>query len=27
FVGAPLKKPDHFETDDYTTGFSVNWTY
>ncbi|WP_243897990.1 ShlB/FhaC/HecB family hemolysin secretion/activation protein [Acinetobacter soli] len=27
FVGAPLKKPDNFRTDHYTTGFSVNWSY
>lgn len=27
FVGAPLKKPEYFKTDDFTTGFSVNWMY
>lgn len=27
FAGAPLKKPDGFRTDDYTTGFSLNWMY
>lgn len=27
FVGAPLQKPEHFKTDDYTTGFSLNWSY
>ncbi len=27
FAGAPLKKPDGFKTDDYTTGFSLNWMY
>nr|WP_035373035.1 ShlB/FhaC/HecB family hemolysin secretion/activation protein [Acinetobacter gerneri] len=27
FVGAPLKKPKGFETDDVTTGFSLNWMY
>lgn len=27
FVGAPLKKPDNFRTDHYTTGFSLNWGY
>jgi hemolysin activation/secretion protein len=27
FAGAPLKKPDGFNTDDYTTGFSLNWMY
>ncbi|WP_445116550.1 ShlB/FhaC/HecB family hemolysin secretion/activation protein [Acinetobacter sp. WZC-1] len=27
FVGVPLKKPDYFKTDDFTTGFSVNWMY
>lgn len=27
FIGAPLKKPEYFKTDDFTTGFSVNWMY
>lgn len=27
FVGAPLKKPKGFVTDDVTTGFSLNWMY
>ena len=27
FVGAPLNKPRYFRTDDYTSGFSVNWSY
>lgn len=27
FVGAPLQKPEHFRTDRYTTGFSLNWSY
>ncbi|WP_335952984.1 ShlB/FhaC/HecB family hemolysin secretion/activation protein [Acinetobacter higginsii] len=27
FFGAPLKKPEYFKTDDFTTGFSVNWMY
>ncbi|MCT9978148.1 ShlB/FhaC/HecB family hemolysin secretion/activation protein, partial [Acinetobacter sp. I-MWF] len=27
FVGTPLKKPDHFKTDNVTTGFSLNWMY
>ena len=27
FVGAPLQKPEHFRTDSYTTGFSLNWSY
>lgn len=25
FAGVPLKKPDHFKTDDYTVGFSLFW--
>lgn len=25
FVGAPLKNPDQFQTDDYTVGFSLFW--
>ncbi|MDU4395170.1 MAG: ShlB/FhaC/HecB family hemolysin secretion/activation protein [Acinetobacter ursingii] len=27
FIGAPLQKPKYFNTDDYTTGFSLNWSY
>ena len=27
FVGTPLKKPDHYRTDNLTTGFSLNWMY
>ncbi len=27
FVGTPLKKPDHYRTDNVTTGFSLNWMY
>ena len=27
FVGAPLKKPEHYRTDNVTTGFSLNWMY
>lgn len=27
FVGTPLKKPDHYKTDNVTTGFSLNWMY
>ncbi|MDH0718092.1 ShlB/FhaC/HecB family hemolysin secretion/activation protein [Acinetobacter junii] len=27
FVGTPLKKPDHYKTDNLTTGFSLNWMY
>jgi len=27
FVGTPLKKPEHFKTDNVTTGFSLNWMY
>lgn len=27
FVGAPLKKPDHFVADSVSTGFSLNWLY
>lgn len=27
FVGTPLKKPNHYKTDNVTTGFSLNWMY
>lgn len=27
FVGTPLKKPEHYKTDNVTTGFSLNWMY
>ncbi|AUX86619.1 hypothetical protein C3F34_11605 [Acinetobacter sp. ACNIH2] len=27
FVGTPLKKPDHYKTDNLTSGFSLNWMY
>jgi len=27
FVGTPLKKPEHYRTDNVTTGFSLNWMY
>lgn len=27
FIGTPLDKPEHYTTDDYTTGFSLNWGY
>lgn len=27
FVGAPINKPNHYKTDEFTTGFSLNWMY
>lgn len=27
FLGTPLKKPEHYRTDNVTTGFSLNWMY
>lgn len=27
FIGAPLKKPEHFKADNVTSGFSLNWMY
>ena len=27
FVGTPLKKPEHYRTDNVTIGFSLNWMY
>lgn len=27
FIAAPLDKPTYFNTDDFTTGFSLNWSY